>query len=579
MPKDPPSIFPGVPASFTRQTTASKSRRVTERRLSITQRAAEPDEAEEFERRDAIGSFANITGRVQDHYGDRYIVKVTEQEIVICDLSGIPPGLTFSVVINDSMNASAYKYSTKVPIHDILGFARQLTRWSQLDEIINRAKFAAVEPLQEIPGHLAQLRSLLPDEAQFLLEQIDLFTCTPRQRRYSPSTTHTALQVFLSSRTAYRTVDHVLCVPSARTLRKHLGRIGDVGGLDECRKAIKEVFLKLNEGQKRCILLFDEMYVKPSVRYRGKHLLGAAIDSPSNPAKTILAIMVKPLFGGPSFVCRLLPILHLTPAMIYDHITPVVEMIKENGGTVSALICDNHPTNRSFYSSLRPDPKIPYRGILCDVPLYLLNDTVHLFKSVRNNWITEKNQHLSLKFENNEITGSWKDVIELYEKEKHNILRRTKMSHPAVYPNAIERQKVSLFCEVFNEKTVAALLEDGKEETSSLLELFVNCWKILNTKSPTIGRRLNDPFRTPLASKNDHRFQLLLSFADAIRIMRGGRSYARTSSLTSETRDSLSSTILGLVSLAKELLDAGHSYVLLGQFQTDRLEGEFGIYR
>ena len=61
--------------------------------------------------------------------------------------------------------------------------------------------------------------------------------------------------------------------------------------------------------------------------------------------------------------------------------------------------------------------------------------------------------------------------------------------------------------------------------------------------------------------------------------MRGGRSTTRISSLTGETKESLSSTLLGLVEFTKYLLMSGHSYVLMGHFQTDRLEAEFGVYR
>ena len=115
------------------------------------------------------------------------------------------------------------------------------------------------------------------------------------------STYHIALQMYLSSRSAHRYLSTVLNLPSSSSIKRNLGSVVNVSGNEECRSTIHEVFRCLNDGQKQCILLLDEMYTKPSISYRGGHLLGYAIDDPAKPAKTILAIMLKPMFGAPSF--------------------------------------------------------------------------------------------------------------------------------------------------------------------------------------------------------------------------------------------------------------------------------------
>lgn len=62
--------------------------------------------------------------------------------------------------------------------------------------------------------------------------------------------------------------------------------------------------------------------------------------------------------------------------------------------------------------------------------------------------------------------------------------------------------------------------------------------------------------------------------------MRGGRGKARRRCFTSETRLAIIKTIDGLFSVSKYLLENKRfNYVMLGHFQSDRLEGEFGIYR
>ena len=52
----------------------------------------------------------------------------------------------------------------------------------------------------------------------------------------------------------------------------------------------------------------------------------------------------------------------------------------------------------------------------------------------------------------------------------------------------------------------------------------------------------------------------------------------RVKMLTTDTSEALVLTLRGIVSLVKTLLQHGFSYVMLGQIQSDRIEGEFSIY-
>ena len=53
----------------------------------------------------------------------------------------------------------------------------------------------------------------------------------------------------------------------------------------------------------------------------------------------------------------------------------------------------------------------------------------------------------------------------------------------------------------------------------------------------------------------------------------------RIKMLTLDTSEPLVLTLQGIVSLTKVLLAQGLAYFMLGQMQSDRIEGEFGIYR
>ena len=156
--------------------------------------------------------------------------------------------------------------------------------------------------------------------------------------------------------------------------------------------------------------------------------------------------------------------------------------------------------------------------------------------------------------------------------------RERNLSYRSIHPSAIERQKVSLMCDVLNEKTVAALRMDGCSDTAKFLEICLRLWNIFNIKRTDTHIRLNDPNRMPFSNAADGRLVFMTDVAEGLSMMQGGRSFSRNKSLTTETKEAFMKTIHGMVYLIRKMLLEDHQYVLPGVFQTDRLEGEFGIH-
>ena len=152
--------------------------------------------------------------------------------------------------------------------------------------------------------------------------------------------------------------------------------------------------------------------------------------------------------------------------------------------------------------------------------LFLLFHPVHLLKNIRNNWCTEKMQKLKyIDPERNKTGIAYRnDRLYIYNLECEGIVKSTGLNFVTLFPNNFEKQKVSLALNIFNEKTVAALKQEKREETVKFIELVVRMWKMLNIKSRKAGKRLNDPDRNPFNSTNDKRFDFLRSLA-RIRIL------------------------------------------------------------
>ena len=100
----------------------------------------------------------------------------------------------------------------------------------------------------------------------------------------------------------------MLVLPHPNSIKKHLGSFDRTGSESDALETIKGIFRKLHGLQKSCLLLFDEIYIKPSIRYRGQHVIGHANDEPEKPARTVLTLMLKPLISHEAFVMRLIPV-------------------------------------------------------------------------------------------------------------------------------------------------------------------------------------------------------------------------------------------------------------------------------
>ena len=92
---------------------------------------------------------------------------------------------------------------------------------------------------------------------------------------------------------------------------------------------------------------------------------------------------------------------------------------------------------------------------------------------------------------------------------------------------------------------------------------------------------LNDKKGKPFSSIDDSRFEKMLKLAEQIKQMNVSESTNNDYliCLTSNTGNALNRTVIGLLPLIKQFLNHGFSYVLPGNFQSDRLEKKFRVYR
>jgi hypothetical protein len=306
-------------------------------------------------------------------------------------------------------------------------------------------------------------------------------------------------------------------------------------------------------------------------------------------ANAVLTIMVKCLFGGPTFVFKMLPVAKMDASFLFKQIQDTVDMIRNAGGIMKTIIADGNRTNQKFFKQF---PTVKGKPWLTTDGIYLLFDYVHLLKSIRNNWLTEKCGELKFLHDGKWKTAKWKHLIELYEQEPRSNLNDSgtrdlsKLTEVSVKPKPIERQKVDTCLRVFCDETVAALTvhpsmceNDEPQDTAKFLRIITDMWKILNVRNKNKDTKHANPLEAVIESPNDPRLDRLLEIANMFKKMTRKYGEKRVQKLTIDTGKALHHTLNGMVDLCRHLLATSHEFVMLGEFSNDPIEREFGKIR
>ena len=176
----------------------------------------------------------------------------------------------------------------------------------------------------------------------------------------------------------------------------------------------------------------------------------------------------------------------------------------------------------------------------------------------------------------NQVTGSFNDVRKLYDAEKANLLKTSPLTDAAVRPSKLQLQNVQHVLKVFNDKVEAALRLQKCGDTADFIQFVLNWWNVVNVSSKHQEVRLNDPHR----HVQDHTTTNLSDYLQIFQKAPSGHGKGRKQCVTHDTKKALVQTMQGLTSICAHLLThAGFQYVLLRELQSDRIEGEFSVYR
>ena len=216
--------------------------------------------------------------------------------------------------------------------------------------------------------------------------------------------------------------------------------------------------------------------------------------------------------------------------------------------------------------------------------IYLLFDSVHVFKCVYNNFVNKKYFNCP-DFDGQKVEPDIGHIEELYNLELGQPIKYAhKLNHKVLHPQPIEKTKVDLANRMFHESTIAALdyySEHGYplfKGTSIFFKIIRTWWDIVNVKNPKMGKKTRNPIREPISMDDTGGLEFLKKFADWVKLWKEMNDTKH--GLSAETFMTLQQTTNGLIGLCTYLLEEkGFTYVLTGQISSDAHEGRYGWYR
>lgn len=549
------------------------------------------------------------------------------------------PHQILCIIVNEELKINIYLKGIEIKIKNVPEVLHDVI---QLDMLINTSEKYLIG--EEENKHIIETIFFLLDFLQnkndkardkdktirFLKSQIGLCVESREHHRFDSETMIIASMLLFISPHAYKFLrsSGLIVLPHPNTIKNLCSNV-NVNPQSSCFLSyIKEKQKSLKSNDCYITVMVDEIHIKPYVDYKGGNIVGVAYDS-TNLASTAHVFMIQSLCSSFKDVVHILPVNKMDGNKLFEIIKTVILGLETIGFKVVAIVTDNNKINHRAVSEFAiPEsntskcnqsvtPSISRQGTMLPErqintikkipkkkrsfvyphpsdksrPLFYINDTVHIFKCIRNNWLNLKNYRLTFCFPDfYDLTtvryASFEAIRDVYKIESDKLLKfGYGLSLKALWPSTFERQNVKLVMQIFNDDIENSLLELGPsehienyEDTAKFINIIKKWWNVVNVKSPVKGLRLRNSLQQPITNDSlDERYMFLDHFLQWVNkwgtLGDGGK-------LTSETHEALKLTTYGLLEMTDYCInELKFTYLLLGKVQTDALEDRFGRYR
>lgn len=350
----------------------------------------------------------------------------------------------------------------------------------------------------------------------------------------------------------------------------------------------------LEDQHRFVVLLVDEIHIEPYFEYKGG-TTGATLNS-AEAANSVLVFTVQSLTCQFKEVAHMVPVQKASTQYLHKLLRDVIRGLEKSGYRVACIVSGDTSVNRKAVSHFTspptsgfvyPHPSDPAR------PLFFVIDPVHILKSIRNDWLDQKNDLLGFFFPEFKpgptqaqelLCASFATVREAYNLECDDQMRYLNVPREALYPSNVERHDLTLTLEIFNCTLPKALRSLGVmydvkflKGTMAFIEIVVKWWRIVSMVVP--GKTRKDQHQNPASSsEDDPNVDFLYKLLDWLDEWKSKD--LDSGMLSKDTHTALQQTTHAFVEvLSYCFTEVKLPYVLLGKIRTDSLDERFGTCR
>lgn len=430
----------------------------------------------------------------------------------------------------------------------------------------------------------------LQQQLSFFNEQLSLVSKAKTARRYSSSLLSMAALWNQKSPSLYRQIvqESLLILPSVPTIKRLSSALNVESGSISSGTItyLKARFQRLEDREKIVAIAMDEVFCAKRLEYSGGVVYGM---EDGNVTKTLLTTMIYSIAGKYHDVVSLSPIVTIDAKKIQDIFSQLLEVLVDIGFSVVAVTVDGHSANMKFYKDLGGGDMKPYiqNPFKDEEKVFLLFDSVHLFKNYYNNF-ERKKVFVCPAFSEGEspFVANFNHLKKIYEMEMGMPIKfGFKLSDKCLNPAPIEKTNVMLANSVFHESTINALEHYAEKgfpefkETAKYLRIIRTWFDIMNVKKRFTGQQKRDINKMPFTLEDQNIRSFLSSFSKWLNAWRDNSSSIKNSLSYETFRAGLQTTEV-MPKLAEYLCEEkGLEFVLTGKIQSDLLERRFGWFR
>ena len=216
----------------------------------------------------------------------------------------------------------------------------------------------------------------------------------------------------------------------------------------------------------------DEIHIKSKLSYQSGKLIGTADNNYQKPATRIQCFMISSVLSNNNDVVSFITVEKIKSQDVCKMTLDVIHNVTKAEFTIVSIISDNNKVNRKMFLLLSGiDHLVPYfinpNKTSNKIFIFMLFDTVHLLKCLRNNWINLKDTAKEFVFpyssDSNVIRKAcFAHLVTMYHMEKKSIVKEAYLlTWKTLFPNSLKRQHVELALKIFDSTNIAALESFG----------------------------------------------------------------------------------------------------------------------